>query len=138
MVMHTDANIPGGNPTSACIGSWLSNNKTVMRRPSRGKLICFDRSPFCFVFPSNNNAADDRDTKIGVCGWILTILCWLLVLVTMPFSFGICFKVNLKAFPLCGCVFFYSITSRTQKNWCLRCCLSKTVTTRVFTFVNSN
>jgi hypothetical protein len=39
-------------------------------------------------------AADDSDTGIGICGWILTILCWLLVLVTMPFSFFICFKVS--------------------------------------------
>ncbi|XP_032795472.1 band 7 protein AGAP004871 isoform X7 [Daphnia magna] len=37
--------------------------------------------------------AGDSDTGIGVCGWILTIICWLLVLVTMPFSFFICFKV---------------------------------------------
>ena len=33
--------------------------------------------------------AEDSDTGIGVCGWILTIICWLLVLVTMPFSFFI-------------------------------------------------
>ncbi|XP_046657445.1 band 7 protein AGAP004871-like isoform X1 [Daphnia pulicaria] len=37
--------------------------------------------------------SEDSDTGIGVCGWILTIICWLLVLVTMPFSFFICFKV---------------------------------------------
>lgn len=43
---------------------------------------------FEFVFGS-----DDSDTGIGICGWILTALCWLLVLVTMPFSFCICFKV---------------------------------------------
>ncbi|XP_046657448.1 band 7 protein AGAP004871-like isoform X4 [Daphnia pulicaria] len=43
---------------------------------------------FEFVFGS-----EDSDTGIGVCGWILTIICWLLVLVTMPFSFFICFKV---------------------------------------------
>ncbi|XP_032795470.1 band 7 protein AGAP004871 isoform X2 [Daphnia magna] len=43
---------------------------------------------FQFVFGSG-----DSDTGIGVCGWILTIICWLLVLVTMPFSFFICFKV---------------------------------------------
>ena len=48
-----------------------------------------------------SKAADDSDTGIGVCGWILTILCWLLVLVTMPFSFFICFKVSrpLEALP---------------------------------------
>jgi len=44
---------------------------------------------FEFVFGS----ADDSDAGIGICGWILTVLCWLLVLVTMPFSFFVCFKV---------------------------------------------
>ncbi|XP_045036439.1 band 7 protein AGAP004871 isoform X4 [Daphnia magna] len=49
-----------------------------------------------FASPSNafiKTYAGDSDTGIGVCGWILTIICWLLVLVTMPFSFFICFKV---------------------------------------------
>ncbi|XP_047737711.1 band 7 protein AGAP004871 isoform X2 [Hyalella azteca] len=36
---------------------------------------------------------DDSDTGIGACGWILTLLSWIIVLATMPFSFFVCFKV---------------------------------------------
>ena len=50
--------------------------------------------------------AEDSDTGIGVCGWILTIICWLLVLVTMPFSFFICFKVQKTFLPLNISIFF--------------------------------
>ena len=54
-------------------------------------------SEFLIDFPkivSFAPAADDNDTGIGICGWILTALCWLLVVVTMPFSFCVCFKVS--------------------------------------------
>ncbi|XP_068248123.1 band 7 protein AGAP004871-like isoform X4 [Palaemon carinicauda] len=37
--------------------------------------------------------ADENDSGIGLCGWVLTGLSWILVLVTMPFSFFVCFKV---------------------------------------------
>ncbi|XP_068248119.1 band 7 protein AGAP004871-like isoform X1 [Palaemon carinicauda] len=36
---------------------------------------------------------DENDSGIGLCGWVLTGLSWILVLVTMPFSFFVCFKV---------------------------------------------
>ncbi|KAG7162124.1 band 7 protein AGAP004871-like isoform X2 [Homarus americanus] len=41
----------------------------------------------------NLEGADENDSGIGVCGWILTGLSWVLVLATMPFSFFVCFKV---------------------------------------------
>nr|XP_045604467.1 band 7 protein AGAP004871-like isoform X2 [Procambarus clarkii] len=47
------------------------------------------------TFPSKHLRipADENDSGIGVCGWILTALSWMLVLATMPFSFFVCFKV---------------------------------------------
>jgi len=41
-----------------------------------------------------SSAADDSNSGIGACGWILTGLSWVLVLATMPFSFFVCFKVR--------------------------------------------
>ena len=38
-------------------------------------------------------AADDAEDGIGICGWLLTTLSWLIVLVTLPFSLCVCFKV---------------------------------------------
>merc|ERR1719427_1428536 len=37
--------------------------------------------------------ADDTDDGIGLCGWILTAISWLMVVVTLPFSLCVCFKV---------------------------------------------
>ena len=37
--------------------------------------------------------ADDGDDGIGICGWMLTLLSWMIVLVTLPFSLCVCFKV---------------------------------------------
>ena len=33
---------------------------------------------------------------IGICGWLMTAVSWLLVLVTLPFSLFFCFKVSLS------------------------------------------
>eukprot|EP00095_Tigriopus_kingsejongensis_P009971 snap_masked-scaffold17_size721972-processed-gene-4.0 protein:Tk09971 transcript:snap_masked-scaffold17_size721972-processed-gene-4.0-mRNA-1 annotation:"conserved hypothetical protein" len=37
--------------------------------------------------------ADESDSGIGLCGWILTAISWGLVIVTLPFSLCVCFKV---------------------------------------------
>ncbi|CAL4060595.1 unnamed protein product, partial [Meganyctiphanes norvegica] len=42
---------------------------------------------------SDKRSADENDGGIGICGWILTFLSWILVVCTMPFSFFVCFKV---------------------------------------------
>ncbi|XP_071747734.1 band 7 protein AGAP004871 isoform X6 [Lepeophtheirus salmonis] len=37
--------------------------------------------------------ADELDVGIGICGWLLTGLSWIIVIVTLPFSLFVCFKV---------------------------------------------
>ncbi|XP_059092424.1 band 7 protein AGAP004871-like isoform X2 [Tigriopus californicus] len=37
--------------------------------------------------------ADESDNGIGLCGWLLTAISWGLVIVTLPFSLCVCFKV---------------------------------------------
>ena len=41
------------------------------------------------------NSGDDPDTAsgIGMCGWLLTTISWFLVIITLPFSLCVCFKV---------------------------------------------
>jgi hypothetical protein len=38
-------------------------------------------------------AADEDDTGISLCGWVLTSISLLLVIITLPFSLCVCFKV---------------------------------------------
>ena len=38
--------------------------------------------------------ADESGSGVGVCGLLLTWISWLLVLVTLPFSLCVCFKVS--------------------------------------------
>jgi len=37
--------------------------------------------------------ADENTDGIGLCGWLLTMISWGLVMVTLPFSLFVCFKV---------------------------------------------
>lgn len=37
---------------------------------------------------------EEEDAGIGVCGWLLTSFSMLLVLITLPFSLCVCFKVR--------------------------------------------
>jgi len=37
--------------------------------------------------------AGESDNGVGLCGWLLTMISWGLVLVTLPFSLCVCFKV---------------------------------------------
>ena len=39
-------------------------------------------------------SADESDSGIGLCGWLLTAISWGLVAVTLPFSLCVCFKVR--------------------------------------------
>merc|ERR1719458_1331468 len=40
-----------------------------------------------------SGGADDGEDGIGLCGWLLTAMSWIIVLVTLPFSLFFCFKV---------------------------------------------
>merc|ERR1719458_1801737 len=40
-----------------------------------------------------SGGADDGEDGIGLCGWLLTAMSWIIVLVTLPFSLCVCFKV---------------------------------------------
>jgi len=37
--------------------------------------------------------ADETEPGIGICGWLLTMISWGIVMVTLPFSLFVCFKV---------------------------------------------
>merc|ERR1712083_758832 len=39
------------------------------------------------------DVAHDNDVGIGLCGWLLTAVSWAIVIVTLPFSLFVCFKV---------------------------------------------
>jgi len=39
------------------------------------------------------DVAHDNDVGIGICGWLLTAVSWAIVIVTLPFSLFVCFKV---------------------------------------------
>ena len=41
-----------------------------------------------------NLSGDDPDTGIGMCGWLLSTISWFLVIITLPFSLCVCFKVR--------------------------------------------
>ena len=44
-------------------------------------------------------SADENDDGIGLCGWILTAVSWAIVVVTLPFSLCVCFKVIIHPPP---------------------------------------
>merc|ERR1719264_1596402 len=37
--------------------------------------------------------ADETESGIGLCGWLLTMISWGIVMMTLPFSLFVCFKV---------------------------------------------
>merc|ERR1719273_2991850 len=43
--------------------------------------------------PILGQSTDDSDNGVGLCGWLLTTISWGLVMVTLPFSLCVCFKV---------------------------------------------
>lgn len=42
---------------------------------------------------SNINGTHESEVGIGICGWLLTAFSWAIVIVTLPFSLCVCFKV---------------------------------------------
>ena len=50
-------------------------------------------------FYSLSESTEELDVGIGICGWIMTAVSWLLILVTLPFSLFFCFKVSPRVSP---------------------------------------
>ena len=46
-----------------------------------------------YIWSAEYTIADETESGIGLCGWILTAISWGLVMVTLPFSLCVCFKV---------------------------------------------
>ena len=46
-----------------------------------------------YTWSAKHMIADETESGIGLCGWILTAISWGLVMVTLPFSLCVCFKV---------------------------------------------
>jgi len=63
----------GGNDDGCC------DNVTARARD------LMDKAPDC--------TPDESDNGVGLCGWLLTTISWALVMVTLPFSLCVCFKV---------------------------------------------
>jgi len=64
----------GGNPQDGCCDNVGARAQALL-----------DRVPPC--------TTDESDSGVGLCGLLLTMISWALVLVTMPFSLCVCFKV---------------------------------------------
>ena len=74
------------------MGGERLNDEQMKRLPILGLLepISIYMDTLTFI-----NSGDDPDTAsgIGMCGWLLTTISWFLVIITLPFSLCVCFKV---------------------------------------------
>ncbi len=59
-------------------------------------------------------SAEESHSGIGFCGWLLTAISWGLVVVTLPFSLCVCFKVRLSSSPFLS---HYVPVSRSKKTF---------------------
>ena len=39
-------------------------------------------------------SGEEPEPGIGMCGWLLTSISWFVVIITLPFSLCVCFKVS--------------------------------------------
>ena len=72
--------------------------KVSINHTKREHLKYYTRTRIPFDFLQTNLffkifSADGSDDGVGICGFLLTGISWLLVLVTLPFSLCVCFKV---------------------------------------------
>jgi erythrocyte band 7 integral membrane protein len=92
---------PAPPPSSGPMGAMLDaqqNGTNGTIRPQRGNSGdgCCDnareraKDAVAKVAPC---ASDESDNGVGLCGWLLTTISWGLVMVTLPFSLCVCFKV---------------------------------------------
>ena len=76
--------------------SWAMRKKKKEITMAQEKVV---RSLQLFFFL----VAQDNNVGIGICGWPLTAFSWAIVIVTLPFSLCVCFKVNVTACLACTC-----------------------------------
>jgi erythrocyte band 7 integral membrane protein len=61
---------------------------------SSSQADCCDRATELLdKVPPCTGSADETEPGIGICGWLLTMISWGIVMVTLPFSLFVCFKV---------------------------------------------
>lgn len=91
---------------------FLSEERNFLSFPffaSKRQVKQMKRNDNIFVTADDSNAPGDGTA----CGNILVVLSWILVILTMPFSLFVCFKVryyssgeNSPAFIYCKCIIF--------------------------------
>lgn len=75
----------------------VTNGHGSTKKPAREGDGCCDnareraKSAVTTVAPCVSS--DESDNGVGLCGWLLTTISWGLVMVTLPFSLCVCFKV---------------------------------------------
>ena len=82
--------------TMGPLGIVKSKASAARRRPSYRPICQTLTDDLPSFFPLS---ADESDSGIGLCGWLLTMISWGIVAVTLPFSLFVCFKVR-DAAPL--------------------------------------
>ena len=61
---------------------------TILKEDSEEKCFCQNEDMYCLLIYLS------FFFQISVCGWLLTMISWGLVMVTLPFSLFVCFKVG--------------------------------------------
>ena len=116
---------------------------TILTEDSEEQYFCKNENMYCclliylsFFF------------QISVCGWLLTMISWGLVMVTLPFSLFVCFKVGhfyitilfLLIIPKipCGVFFFGGSKFRSKVNKVIhRCFKGQLISKCLFAVFNS-
>ena len=81
--------ICSGTCVHFCFRSFLSWWRYANRK-MRSLFYGFSKTWFFLLLFS----AEDSDIGLGICGWLLTAFSWAIVIVTLPFSLCVCFKVR--------------------------------------------
>ena len=61
---------------------------TILTEDSEEQCFCKNEDMYCLLIYLSFSF------QISVCGWLLTMISWGLVMVTLPFSLFVCFKVG--------------------------------------------
>ena len=81
---------------------WMLQHRSILTQ----RYLCL--LVFIILFPLINCimffSAEDSDVGLGVCGWLLTAFSWMIVIVTLPFSLCVCFKVGYDNYCDASCL----------------------------------